>query len=141
VANTLLSLSSVYLDEKRFADAGRTCRRSLDMMQRFLPPSHPDLIKATIGLALIARRGGDPTGAVGILARAVQGLDAAPSPAASVDSVRLLNLYALYLGEAGDREGSRQIRLRARQVVRQSAWMSQGHATISLGELEARGLR
>jgi tetratricopeptide (TPR) repeat protein len=141
VANTLLSLSSVYLDEKRFADAGRTCRRSLDMMQRFLPPSHPDVIKATIGLALIARRGGDPTGAVGILARAVQGLDAAPSPAASVDSVRLLNLYALYLGEAGDREGSRQIRLRARQVVRQSAWMSQGHATVSLGELEARGLR
>lgn len=139
VANTLLSLSSVYLDQKRFFEADLTCRRSLDMMQRFLPPSHPDVIKAQVGLALIARRSGNPKGALGILAQAVQSLDT--SPAASVDSVRLLDLYALYLGEAGDRERSRQIRLRARQVVQQSAWSSHARTTISLGELEARGLR
>lgn len=141
VANTLLSLSSVYLDQKRFGDAGRTCRRSLQMMQRFLPPSHPDVIKARVGLALIARGGGDPAGALGILEQAVHSLNEAPSPAASVESVQLLNLYANYLRDAGDNERSRQVRLRAQQLSHQSAWNSPGRTTISLGELEARGLR
>ena len=140
VANTLLSLSSVYLDQKRFDDAGRTCRRSLEMMQRFLPPSHPDVIKARVGLALIARRSGDSTAALGILEQAVSSLDGSPAPA-GMDSVQLLNLFALYLREAGDTERSRQIRLRARQVSQQSAWTSPGRTTISLSELEARGLR
>ena len=84
-----------YLEQKRYAEADRTCRRSIEMMRRFLPADHPDLIKARAELARIAHSGGNSIGAIGILEEAVRGLN--PQAAAGIiEQTQLLNLYSQY---------------------------------------------
>jgi hypothetical protein len=83
----------VYLDEKRYAEADGTCRRAFEMMRRFVPANHPDLIKARIELALIAHQSGNKGSAIGILEEGVRSVDAQPL-AISEEYVQLLNLYS-----------------------------------------------
>jgi tetratricopeptide (TPR) repeat protein len=140
IASTLFSLSGVYREQKRYAEADRTCRRSLDMMMRFLPPNHPDVIKARIVLALVAHDSGDSAGAVNILEAAIRGVRAQPS-AINAACLQLMNLYSEYLGDAGEKQKSRQVRVEARAISEQYARASAARSTIDVTELEAASLR
>lgn len=139
IAATLLGLSSVYLQQKRYAEADRTCRRSLEMMKGFLPANHPDLIEAHISLALIARRSGNSPGAIETLEEAV-GSANAQSSAMTGEYVQLLNLYSEYLGDAGEKQKSRQFRLEAQQLGEQLGRRAPAGSTVTLTELEAGSL-
>ena len=139
IAGTLLGLSSVYLQQNRYAEADRTCRRSLEMMTRFLPANHPDLIEAHISLALIAHRSGNSASAIDALEEAVSSRNARSSVVTG-EYVQLLNLYAEYLGDAGEKHKSRQFRLEAQQLGEQLGHAARAGSTVTITELEAGSL-
>jgi hypothetical protein len=104
-------------------------------MGRFLPANHPELIEARIELALIAHRSGNRAAAVGILEDSVRRADAQPS-VGSGEYAELLNLYARYLGEAGEKEKSKQVRLAAREMVETFGRTLMRGSTVTLTELD-----
>jgi tetratricopeptide (TPR) repeat protein len=145
IAGTLLGLSSVYLQRNRYAEADGTCRRSLEMMTRFLPANHPDVIEAHISLALIAHRSGNSASALHVLEEAAALEEAvsstnAQSSAVTGEYVQLLNLYSEYLGDACEKQKSRQFRLEAQQLGEQLGHRAPAGSTVTLTELEAGSL-
>ena len=137
VASTLLSLSAAYLAEKRYAEADETCRRAWETMGRFLPANHPQLTKARIEMALIAHASGDRGAAIGILEESVRRADAQPL-ADTGAYAELLSLYARYLGEAGEKEKSKQFRVAAEEMAKKSGRAQVASSTVTLTELEGR---
>jgi hypothetical protein len=106
-------------------------------MGRFLPANHPELTKARIEMALIAHESGDRGGAIGILEECVRSADAQPL-ADTGAYAELLSLYARYLGEAGEKEKSKQFRVAAQEMAKKSGRAQVASSTVTLTELEGR---
>jgi tetratricopeptide (TPR) repeat protein len=127
----MLSLSAVSLEQKRYTEAEQACRRSIAVMERFVPASHPDLINAQIGLALILRRSGNSAEAIRVLEQAVRSVGTPTE-----EHVHLLTMYTQYLGDAGETEKSRRFLLEARRLSEQGLRTSLAGSTVMIGELE-----
>ena len=98
VAEALVALGLVRVDEARFDDAERLIRQGLDAARRTLPPSAPGVVKATAALGRVLQERGAYAQAIPLLGEVVRLNEASQAPAtevgASLSSLADAHYYA-----------------------------------------------